>query len=285
MRDKKEFQDIFNRVNATFKPRGVSLIIFLIAIILVKISGFAYFIEKINWIIFGVVLWLISNFIFRFLIKKQTTFSGVVNLYFIYTILIEIPILATMIYNVGGVEWIGAIFFMFPIVYISIVLSKRSSFYVASAASFYYILLVLLPYFEIIPFQPFFRLGINLYQHPNYVIINILFVTATFYLIGYAANLFTDLLKKRTMALEKTQGELKKERVVLKEKVSERTKELEKLTKSLEEKVQGRTKELQEKMQELEKFNKLAVGREMKMIELKEKIKELEEKLNKDNIS
>lgn len=36
---------------------------------------------------------------------------------------------------------------------------------------------------------------------------------------------------------------------------------------------------MQEKMDELEKFNKLAVGREMKMIELKERIRELEEKL------
>ncbi|OGZ18896.1 MAG: hypothetical protein A2Z68_01325 [Candidatus Nealsonbacteria bacterium RBG_13_38_11] len=39
--------------------------------------------------------------------------------------------------------------------------------------------------------------------------------------------------------------------------------------------------ELREKNEELEKFNKFAVGRELKIIELKNKIKELEEKLNK----
>jgi len=39
--------------------------------------------------------------------------------------------------------------------------------------------------------------------------------------------------------------------------------------------------ELKEKNEELEKFNKFAVGRELKIIELKNKIKELEEKLNK----
>jgi len=39
--------------------------------------------------------------------------------------------------------------------------------------------------------------------------------------------------------------------------------------------------ELRNKNEELEKFNKLAVGRELKIIELKNKIKELEEKLNK----
>lgn len=48
-----------------------------------------------------------------------------------------------------------------------------------------------------------------------------------------------------------------------------------KLQKTLEKKVKQRTKELQERIDELEKFHKLAVGRELKMIELKEEIKKL----------
>ena len=43
----------------------------------------------------------------------------------------------------------------------------------------------------------------------------------------------------------------------------------------LEEQIKDRTKELQEKVEELEKFNKLAVGRELKMIELKKEIDKL----------
>jgi len=42
-------------------------------------------------------------------------------------------------------------------------------------------------------------------------------------------------------------------------------------------------KEINEKIEELEMFNKLAVDRELKMIELKNKIKELEEQLQKTN--
>ncbi|MEW6417857.1 MAG: GAF domain-containing protein [Nitrospirota bacterium] len=47
---------------------------------------------------------------------------------------------------------------------------------------------------------------------------------------------------------------------------------------TLENKVRERTAELEEKTRELERFNKLFVVREMRIIELKEKIKELEKK-------
>ncbi|MDP2737066.1 MAG: PAS domain-containing protein [bacterium] len=56
---------------------------------------------------------------------------------------------------------------------------------------------------------------------------------------------------------------------------------LEELTKNLENQVKKRTEELQQRVSELEKFHELTVGRELKMVELKEEIKKLEEKLKK----
>lgn len=49
--------------------------------------------------------------------------------------------------------------------------------------------------------------------------------------------------------------------------------------KSAEEELKKKTEELEEKIDELERFNRLAVGRELKMIELKKRIKELEKKI------
>jgi GAF domain-containing protein len=53
---------------------------------------------------------------------------------------------------------------------------------------------------------------------------------------------------------------------------------LEQVNEKLEQRVKLRTAELDEKNRELERFNKIFVNRELKMVELKERIKELEGK-------
>ena len=103
--------------------------------------------------------------------------------------------------------------------------------------------------------------------------------------LARGVNEMSEKLEGSYYGLEKKIAERTKElqeaRSVLEIKVRARTQELKDLAESLEKQVEERTKELQEKMEELEKFNRLAVGRELKMIELKEEIKELKEKLGK----
>ena len=55
--------------------------------------------------------------------------------------------------------------------------------------------------------------------------------------------------------------------------------QLKKENRNIEQKIDERTEELQKKMWELEKFQRAVVGRELKMIELKEQVRELENKL------
>jgi len=56
---------------------------------------------------------------------------------------------------------------------------------------------------------------------------------------------------------------------------------LKELQEKLEEKVKERTKELEEKIVQLETFQRLTVGRELKMIELKKEIEKLRTQLKK----
>lgn len=76
-------------------------------------------------------------------------------------------------------------------------------------------------------------------------------------------------------SLKKSQRALEEAKTSLEIRVKSRTKELEELTEGLEEKVKERTKELQKRISELERFRRVTIARELKMIELKKDIKRL----------
>jgi len=94
-------------------------------------------------------------------------------------------------------------------------------------------------------------------------------------------SFITQSLQKHYIGALEIQDEIEEAKAVLEIKIVARTKELRELTESLDEQVKQRTKELQEKLEELEKFHKLTVGRELKMIDLKEEIKKLQKELEK----
>jgi methyl-accepting chemotaxis protein len=104
--------------------------------------------------------------------------------------------------------------------------------------------------------------------------------------LAVAFNEMADHLSAYTTELERKVEERTKEleeaKKVLEVKVEARTKELRELAEKLDEKVKEKTKELRERLEELEKFQKLTVGRELKMIELKKEIQKLKEELEND---
>lgn len=80
-------------------------------------------------------------------------------------------------------------------------------------------------------------------------------------------------LTDRAKELESAKSALEESKTVLEIRVQARTRELSELAGTLESKVEERTKELKAKLEELEKFQRLTIGRELKMIELKKELK------------
>lgn len=86
----------------------------------------------------------------------------------------------------------------------------------------------------------------------------------------------TQQLETSEQQLRAANQQLEMRRISLEAEVKKRTAELQQAKAGLEIEVAERTKELQNKLAELEGFNRVAVGRELKMIELKNRIAELE---------
>jgi len=272
MDEKQDLQDTLARIKATFLLREGSLVLFLLTLLFLKGFGVIYFFSKENVAIIALAIWLATSLAFRYFVQKQKTAKAINNFYFFYDILLEMPIMTIIVYSAGGVEWLGAIFFLFPIVFTNIFFSRKRAVFICLVAGFCYSLLVLLPYFNLIPFSPYYPLKVKLYQNPSYVFPNIIFAVSTFLLIGLVANITTNLLKKRTLELSRAKKELEGERLALEEKVRNRTLELEEERANLRDKVEQRTKELQERIKEMETLQKLTVDRELKMVELKKLI-------------
>jgi predicted hydrocarbon binding protein len=103
---------------------------------------------------------------------------------------------------------------------------------------------------------------------------------------GLISGVYREITQEEVFCQVKKE-EREKHKIVLtiSGKIPEKIKEEEKMIlltrKELEEKIKETTLALEERIQELEKFHRLTVGREIKMVELKEEIERLKKELEK----
>ena len=90
---------------------------------------------------------------------------------------------------------------------------------------------------------------------------------------------------KMAEAIEAAQENLQDINRVLEIRVRARTRQLEEQRNALIKENELKTRQLRERLEELEKFHRLTVGRELKMIELKKEIQRLKETIQKQSLS
>ncbi|MCA9398304.1 MAG: CHASE domain-containing protein [Candidatus Omnitrophica bacterium] len=102
------------------------------------------------------------------------------------------------------------------------------------------------------------------------------------YAIYFVQRRAVGIAKNMTKQFEDQAKELEHAKDGLETKVRERTSELERARDHLEKEIMRRTGELEQGMEELKKANKIMIGREKRMVELKQMINDLSEELGRE---
>ncbi|MCH8741329.1 hypothetical protein IH779_00225 [Patescibacteria group bacterium] len=233
----------------------------------------------------------ISTLVYDIIFKqiKDPKISHIVNGYFGY-LLFDVTIMTMIIYTIGGITWIGFVFYALYI-YVSFSFFPRTySVFFVFYCSFIYTLLVIVQYLGIFPYQTIFSAEERVVQNFSYVFPT--WVTSIIFLwvLAYYSDSLYRFLQGKIEELQKTEIILEEERASLEIRVRARTSELWEEREGLEAKIQERTKDLEKerkelarKLAELEKFHKAAVGRELKMKELKKEITSIQKELKAKN--
>ncbi|MBA7494910.1 hypothetical protein ES702_05488 [subsurface metagenome] len=141
--------------------------------------------------------------------------------------------MTAIFYYIGGALWIGVIFYVFIILYASVFSNPKEGIIITSIAFISYSLIVLLEYFNLIPYKGLFKLTSYLYQDSQYIVTTILLIGVAFTLIFITGKNFGQILKEKN------------------EELSQNKKKLEEFSNKLEEKVRFRTLELKKSKDQL----------------------------------
>ena len=245
---------------------SISSIIGILSVffVLVIFLRFVFNVPFSLWINFWILVWGLILPSFIYIAKKQKEISVIYDIHFIYFIF-QLLMLTIILHYVGGIEWIGVIFYIFFIVYGIFLLPKKRSLTMVLIAILFFFLLAFLEYFGIISHYDLFGES-NFYLNFNYILSFLLITAAIILLLYFVVNRFAEKIRNQNIKLTKIQGALFKTNIRLEEKLQE---------------LREKSKELEEKKELAEKFNKLSVGRELKMIELKKEVEILKKLKNR----
>ena len=131
-------------------------------------------------------------------------------------------------YYTGGILWIGAIFFVFPILYVSLLSTPKEGLIITLMAITFFSLIVFLEYLGYLPHKEIIKFNPYLYKDIRYIMGTVLMISLVFIFIFFAGKDFTQMLKQKNDELVKAKKKLEELSNKLEGKVKLQTDELKK---------------------------------------------------------
>lgn len=203
----------------------IMLLIFLIAFLVSKYFFKIPIYNELFFLFSGCFLYL---YLVQYILKKRRMKPKLIKRIHFANYIAALLFVTGIFHYTGGILWIGYIFFIIIILYSSILSTPREGLIIALFGFTCYSSIVLLEYFDIIPYVGFFKLTPYLYKDSQYVTITTLLIGLIFFLIFFTGRNFTQKLRQRSAELAQAKKELEEWGSRLEEKVSLRTRELKK---------------------------------------------------------
>jgi len=240
------------------------------------------FLETIISIIIFLFLFNCIN-LFVFNKFKNKSAKLIIDFYFLSTFL-DIILMAIIIYFLGGIIWLSPFFYSLIMVNLFFLFPKNKAIFLNGLCLVSLIFLIALEYSKAIPyfsFSPWGPENENNVQNTYYALITTIGALAVIFFLSFSSDLFRQTLEAQIVKIKETETEIKKNKNKLEVEIGKRTKDLVDEKKNLEKEVEKRTNELEKRkevvqvrVKELGELHRIAVTKELEMIELKEKIED-----------
>ncbi len=187
-------ENLKTRLVAYFTFSYFTLTAFFIATFILK---YLLRISLYREIVFLIFAWAAYSYLAQYFIKKREINLKTLKSFNFIQYIIGLLFMTAIFYYIGGALWIGAIFYIFIILYASFLSHPKEGIIITSIAFISYSLIVLLEYFNLIPYKSLFKLTSSLHQDSQYIVTTLLLIGVVFALFFITGKNFGQISKEK----------------------------------------------------------------------------------------
>ena len=171
-------------------------------------TAFLLRISLLDPLLYAPILWLLITFPFRKLVDRQQTLGAVHGAHIAYFVA-EILLLTLLVHRLGGIAWIGGMFYVFTVIYANFFLPRLHGAAVTGAVVFAYAGLAIAEYSGLLPHRPLFSTAGPQYQSLSYILTTLLAGPVAIYaLLAVTVRTFAGVYARKNRLLAAREDQL-----------------------------------------------------------------------------